>query len=212
MNVSRQELIIALAEKLKPILRKPEWADVVKTGMHKERPPKDSDWWFMRGASVLMKVDKLQPIGVSKLRRHYGGKKNRGVAPEHFYKGSGNILRKVLQQLEQAGLIKQDVKAGHKGRVITPKAVSLIAKTAKEVEKMRPRQKEEPKVVEAKKEEPVKVEHKKAEPVAEVKEEAKETKNEEPVKAERKKAEPAVEVKEEPKKEVPKAEPAGEAK
>lgn len=173
MNVSRQELIIALAEKLKPILRKPEWADVVKTGMHKERPPKDSDWWFMRGASVLMKVDKLQPIGVSKLRRHYGGRKNRGVAPEHFFKGSGNILRKILQQLEQAGFIKQDVRAGHKGRVLTPKAISLIAQTAKEVGKMKPRQKEEPKVAEAKKEEPVKVEHKKAEPTAEVKEEPK---------------------------------------
>ena len=45
MNVSKQELIKALAEQLKIIIKKPEWADVVKTGMHKERPPKDSDWF-----------------------------------------------------------------------------------------------------------------------------------------------------------------------
>lgn len=143
MSVSRQELIKALAEKLRPMLRKPLWAEFVRTGMHKERPPTDADWWFMRGASILLKVQKLQPIGVSKLRRHYGGRKNRGAAPEHSYKGSGSIARKILQQLESVGLLKQETRAGHKGRVLTPKAQSLIAQTTKELDKAKPKEKPE---------------------------------------------------------------------
>ena len=139
MSVSKQELIGALAQELKPLLQKPDWADFVKTGMHKQRPPVNQDWWFIRASSVLLKVDKLGPIGVSKLRIKYGGRKNRGVAPEHFYKGSGSIIRKILQQLEKAGLLKQEAKGRHKGRVLTPKAYSLIAKTTKKLDKIRPK-------------------------------------------------------------------------
>jgi len=134
MSVSKQDLIQGLAQELRSVLEKPEWAGFVKTGMHKERPPADPDWWYTRGASILLKVEKLGPIGISKLRTHYGGTKNRGVKPDRFYKGSGNIIRKVFQQLERAGLLKQEARAGHKGRIITPKASSLIAHTAKKLE------------------------------------------------------------------------------
>jgi ribosomal protein S19E (S16A) len=48
---------------------------------------------------------------------------------------SGNILRKILQQLEKAGLAKQAEVSGHKGRIITPKAASLINTAAKKTEK-----------------------------------------------------------------------------
>jgi small subunit ribosomal protein S19e len=98
--------------------------------MHKERPPLKEDWWYMRAASVLRKVSILGPVGVEKLRTKYGGKKNRGHKTEHRFKGSGNIVRKVLQQLEKAGLIKKGDKGVHKGRVITPKGISLIDKAA----------------------------------------------------------------------------------
>ena len=135
MNVSKQELIPALAKKLELELEKPDWADFVKTGVHKERPPVDDKWWFMRGASILLKINDFEPIGVSKLRTIYGGRKNRGVKPEHFFRGSGSIIRKLLQQLETKGFLKQETKAQHKGRELTPKAHSLIAQTSKEINK-----------------------------------------------------------------------------
>lgn len=124
-------LIEKLAEKLKavPEIKPPEWAHFVKTGRSKERPPVKKDWWFARAASVLNAVKQKGPIGVSKLRTKYGGKKNRGVAEECFYKGSGNIIRKILQQLEKAGLVKQAEKGVHKGRILTAKGQSLIDKT-----------------------------------------------------------------------------------
>jgi small subunit ribosomal protein S19e len=139
MNIGKQELIEALSEQLKIMIKKPEWADFVKTGVFKERPPMIADWWYMRAASMLLKIDKLGIVGVSKLRTKYGGRKNRGVAPEHVYRGSGKIIRTILQQLEVAGLLKQGKKGLHKGRVLTPKAHSLIAQTAKALEKLRPK-------------------------------------------------------------------------
>ena len=136
-DIDAQELILKTAEELKkiPEIKPPAWAAFVKTGMHKERPPVNDDWWYMRAASVLRIVYRLGPIGVSKLRTKYGGKKNRGHKKEHFYKGSGSILRKSLQQLEKAGFIKFAEKGVHKGRIITPKGKSFLDKIATESSK-----------------------------------------------------------------------------
>jgi len=112
-------------------VKPPEWSKFVKTGPYKERPPESKDWWYMRSASVLNKIYKYGPIGVSKLRTKYGGKKNRGHKPERFYRGSGNIIRKILQQLEKSGLIIQAEKDVRKGRKMTPKGKSFLDKMAK---------------------------------------------------------------------------------
>jgi len=111
----------------------PSWGGFVKTGANKERPPANLDWWYIRTASILTKVYRHGPIGVSKLRTKYGGKKNRGYKPERFYKGSGSIIRKILQQLEKAGLVENKQVGVHKGKVITKKGKSFLDKIAKEV-------------------------------------------------------------------------------
>ena len=137
-DADAQELIIKAAEELKkiPEIKPPVWATFVKTGMHKERPPVDSGWWYIRAASVLRTIYRLGPVGVSKLRTKYGGKKNRGVKKEHFFRGSGNILRKCLQQLEKAGFVKFAEKGVHKGRAITPKGRSFLDKIANNLKKI----------------------------------------------------------------------------
>ncbi|MAG45331.1 MAG: 30S ribosomal protein S19e [Nanoarchaeota archaeon] len=147
-DVNPSELIKKTSDRLKEIdsIKAPEWAQFVKTGVSKERPPIEKDWWYTRAASVLRKVYVLGPVGVSKLRKKYGGKKNRGHKPERFYKGSGNILRKVLQQLEKAELIKQTERGVHKGRGITPKGKKFLDGIAKELFKKTPEVKEEVKV------------------------------------------------------------------
>jgi len=45
--------------------------------------------------------------------------------------GSGNILRKVLQQLEKAELVKYKKEGIRKGRIITSKGESLLNKVVK---------------------------------------------------------------------------------
>ena len=197
-DVDASELITKVAEKLKEFntIKPPEWADYVKTGVHKERPPAIKDWWYIRAAAILRTVSRFGPIGVSKLRTRYGGKKNRGHKAERFCKGSGNIARKVLQQLEKSELLKQEVKNVHKGRVITPKGQSILDKSATEVQKNQP--KEAPKV-EVKKEE-AKPEIKEAKPKVAPKVEVKK----EEAKPEVKEVPKKVEVKDTPKVEVKK--------
>lgn len=134
-DVSPNELIERAAVELAkmPEIAPPEWAKFVKTGHFRQRPPAREDWWYMRSAAVLRSVYKLGPIGVEKLRTKYGGKKDRGHKPAKFFRASGNILRKVLQQLETAQLVKQATVGVHKGRVITPKGRSLLDKLATEI-------------------------------------------------------------------------------
>jgi len=134
-DTNPSELIESLAEELKKIetIKPLEWAAFCKTGAHKERPPARQDWWYTRAASILRKVKLLGPIGVSKLRVKYGGLQSRGYKSERFRKGSGNIIRKILQQLEQSGLIKQDKKGLHKGRIITPKGIKLLDSVANKI-------------------------------------------------------------------------------
>ena len=143
-DAEAQELITKAAEELKkvPEIKPPEWAPFAKTGMHKERPPVNNDWWYMRTASVLRAVYRLGPVGVSKLRTKYGGKKNRGVKQEHFYKGSGSIVRKIIQQLEKEGFVKTDLKSQHKGRLITAKGKKFLDDAASKIAIAKPRIKE----------------------------------------------------------------------
>jgi len=135
LDVKPNEFIEKLAQELKSFeeIKPPNWSSFAKTGHFRQRPPVRTDWWYVRSAAVLRSVYKLGPIGVQKLRTKYGGKKDRGHKSEHFYKGSGNIIRKILQQLEKAGLIKHVKKDVHKGRIATPKARSFLAKVARQV-------------------------------------------------------------------------------
>lgn len=135
MDVPADRLIKRVAsilrEKYSDHVKPPSWAFYVKTGVHKEKPPADRDWWYTRAASMLRKLYKSgEPIGVGTFRTIYGGRQNRGSAPEHFRKGSGSIARKILQQLESAGLVRQ---VPGKGRTLTPEGRSLLDKAAKEV-------------------------------------------------------------------------------
>jgi len=131
-DVKPSELVSGAAEELKKTkIKIPDWAKVVKTGPGQERPPVGHDWWYMRTASILRKVSLRGPIGVSKLRSMYGTKKNRGVKPERFYKGSGKIVRVILQQLEAEGFVKKAEKGVHKGKIITPKGQSFLDKAVK---------------------------------------------------------------------------------
>ncbi len=134
LEVPADKLIERLALYLKnnvPQVKPPEWAYFVKTGAHKEKPPSDPDWWYYRAASILRKLYKSsEPIGIETFRTIYGGRKNYGSAPEHFVKGSGSIARKILQQLEQARLVR---KVRGKGRILTPQGRALLDRLAFEI-------------------------------------------------------------------------------
>jgi small subunit ribosomal protein S19e len=165
-DVQPGKLIDEIAKELEkmPEMAPPSWSIAVKTGVSKERPPIRDDWWYTRSAAVMRSIYKLGPVGVSKLRTKYGGRKNRGHAPDKTFRAGGNILRKILQKLEIIGFAKQTQVGVHKGRVLTPKGKSFVDKIATKLSKASPHHKKEHKA-EAKAEA-------KTEPKAESKQEA----------------------------------------
>ncbi|MBW2993281.1 30S ribosomal protein S19e [Candidatus Woesearchaeota archaeon] len=142
-DIYPNDLIEKAAEELKkiPEVTPPSFTVFAKTGAHKERAPDEPEWWFKRVAAILRSIYVLGPIGVSKLRIKYGGKKRRGHKPSHFKKGSGSVIRKALQQLDKAGFTKFAEKGIHKGRVITPKGKSFLDKIAVNLSKQKPKPK-----------------------------------------------------------------------
>ena len=119
---------VAEALKARQEIKPPAWAAFAKTGVHKEMPPEDPDWWYMRSAAVLRRVYVDGPLGVQRMRSFYGGAKNRGSKPNAFRKGSGSILRKALQQLEACKFVLHD----KTGRRISPEGQAFLDAMAKE--------------------------------------------------------------------------------
>jgi len=134
MQVKSQDFVKKCSEELKKIkeIQMPEWAKYAKTGVHKKFPPHQEGWWYTRAASLLRRIAIDGPVGVSRLRTFYGGRKERGHKPEKFRKAGGNAIRKMLQQLEAAGLVEQN-KQGKKGRILTEKGRRFVAKIVEDV-------------------------------------------------------------------------------
>ena len=134
-EVPANEFIERLAKHLKENISDispPAWAEFAKTGAHKERPPQDPDWWYMRCASILRKLYVHGPVGVSRLRVAYGGNRVQGNAPKHQIPAGGSAIREPFQQLQKADLVAID---GTKGRKLTKQGITLLNKTAAEVAK-----------------------------------------------------------------------------
>jgi len=127
------KLINALADKLRdyPEIQPPEGSKFWKTAHYKELAPLDHEnFWWIRCASLLRKIRKFGPIGVNRLRKHYGGRNRKKRGLIHSYKASGKIIRVALQQLEDANLL---VSIEKEGRKLTPEGISLLERTAYEL-------------------------------------------------------------------------------
>jgi len=118
LQIEPRKYVTELAIELKklPEFKMPEWASFVKTSVARERFPTEGDWWHKRAASILRQLYIHEVVGVGRLRTRYGGRKNRGVKPEEFRKGSGKIIRAILQRSEEAGFVEKFVgkKSGRK--------------------------------------------------------------------------------------------------
>ena len=129
-EIEPNRLIEKAAEKLKEMkIQKPEFVGFVKTGPHTERPPEQADFWYVRCASILRQTYFRTNVGVNRLKRHYGGRVNRGVRPEHRKDAGGNTIRKAMQALEKLGLIEKT----KKGRILTAKGRKFLDGVAKQV-------------------------------------------------------------------------------
>ncbi len=131
-----EDLIEALTETFEDEddIEAPEWVTFTKTGVDRELPPEQDDFWERRAASLLRKVAVDGPVGVNALRSEYGSSKQGStryrVRPKRKAKGSGNIIRTALQQLEDAGYVET---SENDGRRVTGDGRALLDDTAGEV-------------------------------------------------------------------------------
>ena len=134
-DVPPSVLIERLARHLKEEvdeINPPAWTPFAKTGIHTQRPPQNPDWWFIRCSSILRKIYMKGPIGIEKLRSEYGGRIDSGAKPEHARKGSGAIVRKAMQQLQTAGLVKP---LTNEGKIVTNEGRRLLDRLSTELKR-----------------------------------------------------------------------------
>lgn len=130
INPEKYNKILAEALKESPEFKAPEWIAFVKTGPNKVRPTIDDDFWFHRSASILRQIYIKKIVGVNRLRTRYGGRKKRGMKPEHFRPAGGKIIRTILQQADAAGFTEK-TKGKHSGRQLTEKGKNFLEGLAK---------------------------------------------------------------------------------
>jgi len=131
-DVPAHDLIKETAKKLQKeeAIKMPEENRYAKTSVARENIPDNADWWYVRCASILRKIYVHNGIGIEQLKAEYGGKRDKGSKPSKARSGSGTIVRRCVQQLEQAGYVK---KIKGKGRMMTPKGQKFLDNTAYEV-------------------------------------------------------------------------------
>ena len=134
-DVNARKLVWAVKEELKQVkdIEPPAWSRYAKSGVSRQRPSEQPDFWYIRGASVMRRIYLDGPVGVEKLRTFYGGRKRRRTKPARFKKSSGSVIRKLLQQLETAGFVEKAKKSS--GRKITPKGRKFLDNIANKVAK-----------------------------------------------------------------------------
>lgn len=133
-DVPADELIDELAVRLEDRVEAPEWAALSKTGSGRELPPEQENFWAIRAASLLRKVATNGPVGVQRLETEYGSAKRGSlrykVSPARRSDASGNIIRTILQQLEEEDLVES---VRDEGRAATPEGQSLLDDVAGDV-------------------------------------------------------------------------------
>jgi small subunit ribosomal protein S19e len=128
-DVPSDKFIAAYAEVLKnnDKFLVPKWVDLVKTGVHKELPPYDPDWYYVRAAAVVRKVYLRQGTGVGALKKRFGGAHRRGAAPERHHDGAGGLIRTILLSLDELNITEAYGKGGRKVTRTGQQALDLVA-------------------------------------------------------------------------------------
>lgn len=135
-DVDAQKFVVAYAAHLKRSgkLEVPAWTDICKTGCYKELAPLDTDWFYVRAASVARRLYLHPGTGIGALRNIYGGRKNRGTLPSKHARVSGNIIRKAIQALEKLKLVAAEANGGRRitsdGQRDLDNVANLLVKSA----------------------------------------------------------------------------------
>ncbi|VEL21693.1 unnamed protein product [Protopolystoma xenopodis] len=132
-DVSGHVFVRGLSQLLKKnaVVKPPDWVDVVKLNISNELGPYDPDWFYVRCAAILRHIY-IRPTGMKGLTKAFSRRKRNGVRPSHRSLASQTVIRKALQQLENAGFV---AKSKNGGRMITSEGYKQMDILAYEIHK-----------------------------------------------------------------------------
>ena len=128
-DITAPRFIAAYAEVLKNNDKfvVPKWADLVKTGVHKELAPYDPDWYYIRAAAIVRKIYLRQGTGVGALKKRFGGSYRRGARPEKHQDAAGGLIRTILIALDELKITEKSANGGRKISRVGQQALDLVA-------------------------------------------------------------------------------------
>ena len=119
-DVPAKDFIEAFAKHLKKgnKIAIPDWGQYVKTACFKELAPYDSDWLYVRAASIAYQIYMRKKVGVNGMRKHYGTGARRGTRKPHQRNVAGKNIRYCINQLATAGILATVTLQGDDGSTI----------------------------------------------------------------------------------------------
>ena len=142
LDVPSNKFINQLAShfKEKNVIKLPKYALLVKTSKSNDCEPINPDYIYYKAAAICRKlyVTKSSNVGVGSLRSMFSKKQRRGCQPPKTFRAGGKIIRELVKQLKDAGLVanydkkKDESKSGlfltKKGRSELDKIASGLMK------------------------------------------------------------------------------------
>lgn len=100
-------LLKAIEDTLKSneAIKLPENHDLIKTGFGRQYSPDSTCWFYMRMAAIVRQAMRNGTVSLKGLAYKHGNRKNRGVRPSCFAKGSNFVNGSAIAQLESIGWI-----------------------------------------------------------------------------------------------------------
>ncbi|KAI5170372.1 small subunit ribosomal protein S19e [Pancytospora epiphaga] len=81
----------------------PKDHDLIKTGSGRQFSPEQSDWFYKRMAAIVRQAMCKGRVSLTGLGYRYGNRKNRGVRPSGFARGSNFVNGAAIAELEKIG-------------------------------------------------------------------------------------------------------------
>lgn len=128
-DVAARDFIITYAKHLKRTrkITPPVWSEIVKTGKHKELPPNDPDWFYIRCAAIARRIYISPHVGVGAFKRAFGGSYRRGTQPNVYTTASGAVIHRALKALEKIRVVKKLKTGGRKLTSLGQRDLDFIA-------------------------------------------------------------------------------------
>lgn len=125
----------ALIEAIKDTLKnkteivQPKDNDLIKTSHGKQFSPEDQYWFFTRMASIVRTAMCKGTVSLKGLERKYACRKNVGVKPSRYAKGSDFVIESAIEQLIKINWFD----FSNKKDILTPLAKEVLGEIMEKV-------------------------------------------------------------------------------